>query len=381
MDAINYLDNAATSFPKPQRVSLEMARCVENYCGSAGRGSHRLSLAAANRIYDCREALAELLHVDGIEKIVFVPSCTYGLNLIIKGYLKRGDHVLISDMEHNAVLRPLNKLRREGVITFDSFCALSTAERNEECLLSEIESRIKRNTRLIICNHQSNICSYALPLKRVGELCKRYGIALAVDAAQSAGHLDIDVQQMNISFLSAAGHKGLYGPQGSAFVVINSPYLLQTIVEGGVGINSLDNDMPDFLPERFEVGTLPLPSIVGLCEGIRYVRHRTLENVRSHEQMLFRYAREKLMNMDNIRVYLPDFEGSTLLFNVEKLSAEEVGVRLDSENICVRAGFHCSALAHKSLATLEYGGVRASFGMFNTKKDVDRLVDALNRIC
>lgn len=378
MSGTIYLDNAATSFPKPQSVAREVAKCIENYCGNSGRGSHKLSLLAANKIYDCREAVSRLVGVDLPENIIFTPSCTYGLNLIIKGCLQAGDHVLISDMEHNAVFRPLYKLKREGLITYDTFPSLSNTKISDEKLIFEIEKRLRRNTRLIICNHQSNICSYSLPLKKIGALCKREGIGLVVDAAQSVGHLDIDMRDMNISFLSAAGHKGLYGPQGSAFVAINSNRLLKTLVEGGVGIHSLDNDMPLDLPERYEAGTMPLPSIVGLHEGLKFVEHCTLEGIRAHEQMLFCYAREKLLNMDGVKVYLPEFEGSTILFNLEDASAEQVGEFLDRENICVRAGFHCSALAHRALGTIETGAVRASFGAFNSKRDIDRLVDAIN---
>lgn len=378
ISGVIYLDNAATSFPKPQSIAQEMAKCIDNYCGNSGRGSHKLSLLAANKIYDCRELISKLVGVDLPENIVFTPSCTYGLNLIIKGYLQAGDHVLISDMEHNAVLRPLYKLKKEGGITYDVFPALLNAEISDEKLLLEIERRIRKNTRLIICNHQSNICSYSLPLKKIGALCKREGIELVVDAAQSVGHLDIDMRDMNVAFLSAAGHKGLYGPQGSAFIAVNSKRILETLIEGGVGIHSLDNDMPFDLPERYEAGTMPLPSIVGLQEGLKFVEYYTLEGIRAHEQMLFRYARERLLNMNEVKVYLPEFEGSTILFNIDGASAEQIGEFLDRGSICVRAGFHCSALAHRSLGTAEAGGVRVSFGAFNGKRDIDRLIDAIN---
>lgn len=377
---ICYLDNAATSFPKPRSVSREVKRCIDEYCGNAGRGSHRLSLLAANKIYECREQICSMFGANAPESIVFIPSCSYGLNLIIKGTLKQGDHVLISDMEHNSVLRPLKKLEREGKITFDVFSALSKPNQSDEDLIGGIKSKLKRNTRLLICTHQSNLCSYALPIAKIGEFCKQNHVLFALDTAQSAGHTEIDVQKLNVNFLCAPGHKGLYGPQGSAFIIINSPYLLDTLIEGGNGIHSLLSDMPDFLPERFEVGTLPLPSIVGLCEGVKEVRRRTICEISQSERTLFRELRDGLMNIKGVTVYLPQFEGNTLLFNIEGVSAEQVSSLLDAQNICLRAGFHCAALAHNSLGTQDTGAVRASFGMFNTTRDVDRLLTACQNL-
>ncbi len=373
-----YLDNAATSFPKPKSVIKEVQNCLSDYCGNAGRGSHKLSLFAANKIYACREEICNFINAHDPENIVFVPSCSYGLNLIIKGALDFGDHVLISDMEHNSVLRPIQKLTDEGKITFDVFdCLLKT----DEQIVNSIKSKLKQNTKMIICNHQSNICSFVAPVNKIGELCKIYNILFAVDVAQSVGHYNIDIQKMNINYLSAPAHKGLYGIQGAGFVGINSKSLLKTLIEGGNGIHSLETTMPDFLPERHEVGTLPLPSIVGLCEGVKEVRARGIEEISAHEHELFRILRDGFRNIKAVTVYAPDFEGSTLSFNINNLSAGRVCALLDEQNICLRGGFHCSALGHASLGTKEIGTVRASFGIFNTKNDVDKLLFAINNIC
>ena len=234
---------------------------------------------------------------------------------------------------------------------------------------------------MIICNHQSNICSFVAPVNKIGELCKIYNILFAVDVAQSVGHYNIDIQKMNINYLSAPAHKGLYGIQGVGFVGINSKNTLKTLVEGGNGIHSLEASMPDFLPERYEVGTLPLPSIVGLCEGAKEVKSRGIEGISEHECELFRILRDGFFNIKAVTVYASDFEGSTLSFNVNNLSAERVCALLDEQNICLRGGFHCSALAHASLGTTETGTLRASLGIFNTKKDVDKLLLAVNNIC
>ena len=377
---ISYLDNAATTFPKPKSVISEVKNCLESYCGNAGRGSHRLSLIAANKIYECREEICELLNVPEPEQVIFVPSCTYGLNLVLKGILGQGDHVLISDMEHNAVWRPLAKMRDEGKITFDIFPALVGGGQTDEQILFEIERRLTPNTRLLICNHQSNICSYTLPIEKIGAFCKKNHIIFAIDGAQSVGHCNIDVQKMNVDMLIAPSHKGLYGIMGGGFVTVSPHLTLETLVEGGNGIRSLESAMPDLAPERYEAGTLPLPAIVGLCEGIKSVRKIGIGAIREHENELFRCLRDGLMNIKGVTVHVPQFEGSTLLFNVENHSCEEICSILDDNGICVRAGFHCAALAHKALNTQRVGGVRASFGIFNTKNDIDKLLTVVNNI-
>ena len=377
---IIYLDNAATSFPKPPNVVKEVQNCLTNYSGNAGRGAHKLSLFAAKKIYECREEICSLINAPMPENIVFVPSCTYGLNLILKGILNQGDHVLISDMEHNSVYRPVSRLENEGKITFDTFLALSSEQKDDETILKNIEKKLHKNTKLLICTHQSNICSFSLPIDKIGNLCKKYGMFFALDVAQSIGHYKIDMQKSNINYLSAPGHKGLYGPQGSAFVAINSENLLEPLIEGGNGIYSLENKMPDFLPERHEVGTLPLPSIVGLQEGIKEVKLRGIDEISHHECELYRYLRENLLNIDEITIYASEYQGNTLSFNHSKLSADTVCALLDQNNICVRSGFHCSVLGHTSLGTKETGTVRVSFGIFNTKNDIDKLLSVINKI-
>lgn len=381
-DRICYLDNAATSFPKPSAVTREVARCLRDYCGNAGRGSHKMSLFAVQKVYECRELLSSLIGAPSPESITFVPSCTYGLNLIIKGILRPGDHVILSDMEHNAVWRPIVKLARDGIITYDVFSALSQPNRSEKELLTEIERKIKKNTRLIICNHQSNICSYSLPIHKIGELCKNFHVLFALDVAQSIGHYNIDMQKMNINFLSAPAHKGLYGVQGAGFVAINSAEILDTLIEGGNGVDSLLPQMSDLAPERYEVGTLPLPAIVGLYEGAKFVKSIGIDAIRDHERELFRYLRDGLLEIGGSTVHLPEFEGNTLSFNIDNHSAEAVCRALDDANICVRGGFHCTALAHKALKTDNTGTVRVSFCIFNRKSDIDKLLSAINNfIC
>ena len=380
-----YLDNAATSFPKPISTVREVVRCMTEYCGNPGRGGHSLSLEAAKKVFECRLEAAELVGAPTPEGIVFTENTTHALNLVVKGLLKRGDHVIISDMEHNSVLRPIARLANEGIIEYSVF-PTRTPDKNRaqspSLICASIAQRIKPNTRAVICSHASNVCSMSLPLERIGALCKKHGLYFIVDAAQSAGHLPINMEKMNIHALCAPSHKALYGPQGAGFAAL-SPTIaekLDTLTEGGNGVNSFELFMPENPPERYEAGTLPTPSIAGLCEGIKYVKSVGITAVKEYESELYIYARELLMNTKGITVYAPEHVGPVLLFNQEGKSSEALARALNEYGICTRAGYHCSPLAHKTLGTDDGGAVRISFGMFNQKSDVEALVKALSEI-
>lgn len=378
---ITYLDNAATTFPKPQAVYDEVYRCMTRYCGNPGRGAHSLSLGAAQKIFECRALLADLFGVEDLERIVFTQNTTYALNIVIKGLLHHGDHVIISDLEHNASLRPIYKLAKQGVIEYDVFTSMVASQKQNPTLIcAKIASLLRPNTKMVICAHASNICSYVLPIREIGEFCHRHNLLFVVDGAQSAGHYPIKVDEMNISALCAPSHKGLYGPQGAGVVALGRGITLDTLVEGGNGVNSLDGDMPDFSPERYEAGTLPTPAIAGLYEGIKAVTARGLDAIAQQEAALFEAARECLCNISGISLYAPSFAGATMLFNLHGLTSEALAHELNKYGICVRGGFHCSALAHRTLQTPDSGAVRVSFSMFNQLKDVDTLAKALSRI-
>ncbi len=373
-----YLDNAATSFPKPHNVPREVLRCITEYCGNPGRSGHSLSLAAAKKVFECREELCELFGLYDPARVIFTQNTTHSLNLIIKGLAKKGDHVIISDMEHNSVLRPIEKLSSSGIIEYSVFGTLPDREKGrDELILKNIESLIKKNTRLVICSHVSNICSAALPIKMIGALCHAHGILFAVDAAQSAGILPIDLDRMSIDALALPAHKALYGPQGCGVLLLGKGIELETMIEGGSGTNSLEPSMPKEPPERYEAGTLPTPAIAGLCEGIKFIRTLGIEWIHGYECELYQYTRNMLMNMDGIKLYAPSHVGSTLLFNKEGVSPEALASALDSSGICVRAGYHCAPLGHSTLGTIDTGAVRASFGIYNTKKDIDLFAKAL----
>lgn len=353
----------------------ETRRCIEEYCGNPGRSSHKMALAASTKIYECREELSRFFGLGIPENVVFTQNTTHSLNLVIKGLLKNGDHVIISDMEHNSVLRPILKLHKERGVRYDIFPTHPC-----ENIINEVKKLIRRNTRLLICTHCPNISSAVMPIEELGELCRGHGILFAVDAAQSAGHLPIDMLKMNIDALCLPGHKGLYGIQGCGAVLLGENVILDTLTEGGNGINSLDGFMPQLPPERYESGTLPTPSIAALCAGVREISKIGLDKIRSDEEKLWYYACDRLMNLDNITVYESNHAGSVLLFNLDGIPSDTVAAQLGKMDICVRGGYHCAALGHKALGTSKGGAVRLGFGIFNTRYDVDSLTDALRTI-
>ena len=376
-----YLDNAATSFPKPYAVS-EAVKHYMLYCGgNPGRGGYPTAIEAGQSVFKCREKLARFFDADSENVPFFTMNTTQGINLCIKGYLRRGDHVLISNIEHNAVYRPIYKLSQRGQISYDTFDVFSNGDLiSVDEILSDISKKVRKNTRMLICTAASNISSLHPPIEQIGELCQKRGIFFLVDGAQGAGHFDISVRKMNIDALCVPGHKGLLGPQGCGAVVFGKEHLLQTLHEGGNGVDSLLGDMPEYLPERYEAGTLPVPAIVGLCEGIDAVTQIGVQNIVIHEKILFERAREGLQKINGVKVFCPEHTGSVLLFSVEGVDSERVAEYLSNKGICVRGGYHCAALAHKALGTIDGGAVRVSFGVFSNDADIEALCSALKTI-
>lgn len=371
---MNYLDNAATSFPKPPSVTRELLRAVNEYGGNPGRGSHPLAMRAAETIYNCREALASFFGARSPERVVFTLSATHALNLAIKGFFEEGGHVLLSELEHNATRRPICRLCEEKKLSFDLFPVLDL---DPEAIVQGIEGRIRPNTRAVICTHGSNICSITLPIAKIGALCRQRSLALIVDAAQTAGHIPIHMEDMGIDALALPGHKGLYGIQGCGALLLSERFSPRPLWEGGTGIESLAEGMPLSPPERYEAGTLPTPAIATLWAGLRSFDHISLGEIHLHEKSLFRLARDRLESLGNIQIYAPEHEGAVLLFNKNGIPSVEVARRLGEQGICVRAGLHCAPLAHQALGTPEEGAVRISFGRYNTREDLDLLWRAL----
>lgn len=373
-----YFDNAATTFQKPPSVMREMLRCMREYCGNPGRSGHKISMRAAEAIYDCRMNMAEFFGISKPENVIFTMNTTHAINLALGGILRRRDHVLISNLEHNSVARPVAAFAEKGIITYGIFNALC----NDDEVIRNIEEKITPYTRVIVTLHASNICPHILPIAKIGALCKKHGIIYIVDAAQSAGIYDINIKENNISVLCVPGHKGLYGPQGSGAAIFADDFdfsLLAPTVFGGNGINSAEMDMGHDTPESYEAGTPATQCIVGLGEGLKFVRAKTTAAIREHENAIYRRVRDGLLSIPDVRVFLPSAEnGSTVLFTSARRSASAIAAELAERGICTRAGMHCSPFAHKTLGT---GGdaVRASFSVFNTTDEADRFLFAVEK--
>ncbi len=378
MQRIIYLDNAATSFPKPPSVIAEVTGILRSGCGNPGRSSHRLSLAAANTVYECREKIAELFGGEA-ERVVFTLNASAALNLAIKSTLRRGDHVLISDIEHNSVLRPVATLAEKGLISFDIYEGFENGEEQ----IKELKKRIKPTTKMICACHHSNVCNFTLPIERIGRFCRETGLIFLVDASQSAGTLPINTETSFIDLLCAPGHKGLYGPPGAGFVIYGKRFekeLPDTFTEGGNGVRSLSPFMPDFLPDRLEAGTLPLLSIAGLSKGIDFINSFPPGELLKKEKRLCSLMQNRLSDINGIKIY-GNKPGALLLFSAKGFTSEKLAARLNDYGICVRAGLHCSPLAHRKFGTPEGdGAVRVSLGAFNTENDALSLSYCVEKI-
>ncbi len=370
MEKIIYFDNAATTFPKPAEVISEVTSVMRYRCGNPGRSSHKIALAASDVIYECREKLAGMFGGKP-ENLIFTQNATHALNMGIKTALHRGDHVLISDTEHNSVIRPVATLAQRGLITYDIYTAFEDGEQQ----LREIRSKLRPKTSMVCACHHSNICNFILPIRDIGAFCRRKGIMFLVDASQSAGTLPINMEKDNIDLLCAPGHKGLYGPPGTGFVIYGSRFddpenLPDTFTEGGNGIRSTERSMPDFLPERLEAGTLAVPAIAGLSKGADFILSFPQSKLYQQECDLCARMRSELKTLDRICIH-GSGDGSILLFSVSGCDSEVFASALDEYGICVRAGLHCSPLAHRKLGTPPDGAIRVSFGAFNTEAQVN----------
>lgn len=372
-----YLDNAATTFPKPPGMATEITRCIREYCGNPGRSGHVLSLRASEKIYECRQALADLFGSNKPENVIFTLNTTYALNLAIKTLYKSGSHILISNMEHNSVLRPVFELQKRGEISYEVFNVMQT----ENEIIAQLEQLRKKNTGMLVMTHASNICGKLFPIEAIGKFCKAHNITFIVDAAQSAGVANIHVEQYNISALCAPAHKGLYGPQGLGFVLFGNKQPIRTLIEGGNGINSPSPDMGLTLPESFEGGTMPTPLIAGFVESINWLKKIGIPQINAHEVTLACRLREKLLEIPGSLLYGPKHpETGILLYANDRIPLNVLSSALDEKSICTRSGFHCAPLAHSTLHTAENGALRISFGYFNTRRDVDEIAAAIHNI-
>lgn len=375
-----YLDNSATSSPKPRSVINAVNRAMTLYAANPGRGGHRLSVMTAEQIYQARQNIAGFFHMNQEENVIFTSGCTASLNMVIKGVLKKGDHVIISSLEHNSVLRPLEKLKHNGLITY----SIAEVDPDDDITVNNFRRQINSHTRLIVCTHASNVFGTLLPVERLCALAHSYGILFCVDAAQSAGVLDHNIEESGYDYVCCAGHKGLYGPMGVGLLLLHSDTAPDTLIEGGTGSESANPMMPDYVPDRFESGTLNVPGVLGLDAGVNFVRSRGLNNIYRHEMSLIRMAYEKLSNINGVTLYTDypeDYRYAPVLsFSAGEKSSEEVATYLnDRYRIAVRAGLHCAPLAHRSMRTETQGTVRISPSVFTTRQDIQILVNAVNK--
>ncbi len=375
MKKLIYFDNAATTYPKPQRVINEVARCMKSYCGNPGRGGHRLSRLASEKVYECRCLIAGLYGSSKPENVIFTRNTTEALNLAIKAFMRKGDRAVISGLEHNSVFRPVTALADFGC-RYTIFGIPST---NPDEIFESFKMSVRPGTRLVVVTHISNICGIRMPVEKIGRFCRERGIFFIIDDAQGAGSLTLDIGKCGADVICAPGHKGLYGPQGSGFALFSDRWKyeelilgLSTFMEGGNGVNSLEDHMPPFLPERFEAGTLATPCIAGLAEGIKAINAIGTDAVYDHACRLRRRLIEMLSSNRKITIYAPDADcGSIVLFNCQGFHPDEVASSLDKAGICVRSGYHCSPLAHETLSTGGSGALRVSFSIFNTSSEIE----------
>lgn len=374
-----YFDNAATSFPKPKVVYDSIMTAMVEYGANPGRSGHKLALKSSRAIYETRELLGKLFNIKNPLNIVLTFNCTESLNLGIKGLLKSGDHVITSSMEHNSVLRPLRYLKKFGVETTIVQC-----DSKGRISVSDIEASIRPNTKLIVNTHISNLTGTIMPIKEIGELAKEKGIIFMVDAAQSAGVYNIDVEDMNIDMLAFPGHKGLLGPQGTGGLYIREGIEIEGLMQGGTGSSSYSLDQPGISPDKFESGTPNAPGIIGMGAGVKYIMGQGIDNIRMLEERLLLYFIEGVSKIEGVILYgplNPKEQAGVVALNIKDIDSSEVSYILDEEyDIYVRPGVHCAPLAHKTIGTINQGVVRFSFSPFNTYEEIDYCIKAIEQI-
>ncbi len=368
-----YLDNAATSYPKPERVIRKVEYVLKEVGGNPGRGAHRLSLYASRIVFSAREGIARLLKVRDSSRIAFTKNATEGINTVLKGMLRRGDHVIATAFEHNSVARTLRRLEKEGIWV----TKLRGSKRVDLVEPEDVEAAITPRTRLVCIVHASNVLGTIQPVSEIGELLRKRDIPLMVDGAQTVGIIGVYPEEMNIDILVGTGHKALYGPQGTGFVYIREGLEVEPLIDGGAA----EGDQLFEMPERLETGTLNTPGIGGLGEGVDFVLEEGLAKIRHHEKELVGYLLEELVRIRGATVLgplNPEERVSLVSFTINGVSPEEMGRLLDERfSIMVRCGTHCAPDAHRTAGTYPSGAIRVSPGYFNKRSHVEEFVRAV----
>lgn len=374
-----YLDNAATSGKKPDTVVRTVANSLKYLSANPGRGGNDMSIKSATAVYSVRKKVKDMFNATVESNVCFTANCTTAINMILYGVLNGGDHVIVSSLEHNAVSRPLNYLKEYKGVEYD---VAKVDILHKEKTVENFKKLIKKNTKMIFCTHASNVIGYILPIKEIGELCREKGLLFGVDAAQSAGVIDIDIKKMKIDYLAIAPHKGLFAPMGTGILIAEKP-IKNILVSGGTGTNSLELIQPEELPERMESGTVNLPGIMGIGAGIDFVLSKGIQKIHKYEIDLLRTAYFGIESTGG-RLYTPppttkDYT-AVLSFNVRDISGGNVAKYLNKNGFAVRSGFQCAAFAHRYLKTATSGTVRISPGIYNNRKEIEHLIFLLKNI-
>lgn len=377
---IIYLDNAASSWPKPSGVKEMMAEAIDEYAANPGRGGHTLAMKASKTLFRARMQLARLFGIQNPNDLFFYLNATQALNQAIKGFVKEGTHVVASSIEHNSVRRPLEYLRRTRNVDITY-----VEPRSDHLFYAEdFAKAIRPETSMIVVSHASNLTGVILPIKEIGAIAKANNAVFLVDASQTAGILPIHVEEMGIDMLAFPGHKGLYGPQGTGALYLHRELDLEPLIHGGTGSQSEAIDQPTTRPDRYESGTANTVGLAGLLAGVNFVLEKGVEQIHAHEWALAKKTIAGLQAIPGVEVYGPDISierVGVVSFNVEGADASEISFILDQQyGIATRAGFHCTPLGHQTAGTEQKGAVRASFGIFNTEQDAEQLIEAVKEI-
>lgn len=368
-------DNAATTFPKPASVNRALSEAVSRYGGNAGRGGHRLTLATSEKVFDTRQTAADFFGAVP-ENVVFTLNCTHALNFAIQGIMKSGGHIIISSIEHNSVARPVYALSENGNV----FYSIAPVYDDDEQFLDGLKRLIRHDTKAIVCTIAGNVTGRILPFREIAQICRRRNICFIADGAQACGILDVKLSD-GINILCTSGHKGLYGPAGTGLLISDGEYGISPVIQGGTGSSSMNLIQPDFLPDSLESGTVNTTGIIALKSGIDFVRKMGTDKIYAHENRL---CRKFISLLDPDRVTIYRTEGlkyaPVVSFNINGMPPEEAAGLLSDRGYCLRAGLHCSPLAHKTLGT-EEGTVRFAPSVFNNENQVYGLTKEIKKLC
>lgn len=374
---IYYFDNSATSFPKPESVYKCVEKAVRLYGANPGRGGHRMAVEASQAIYETREKVASLFNIKNPLQIAFTYNSTYALNFAVKGAVPKDSHIITTSLEHNSVLRPVFYEKDEN----NAHVSIIEPSEDGNIHSEDIIAAMKPDTKAVVLTHMSNVTGAIIDLLPITTEARKRNILTIVDVSQSAGFLDIDVEEMKIDILCFTGHKSLFGIQGTGGIYIREGIPFSPIIEGGTGSFSKMKRQPHSMPEALEAGTLNTPGIVSLGAGIDFINSIGLENIRKHEYSLTEKFIEGIKNIEEIIIYGPEKRGPVVTLNIKGVDSGDLAAYLDEEyGILTRAGIHCAPLAHESMHSGENGGVRFSFGYFNTEEDITYAINTLKNI-